>query len=151
MAPSKPELQRNTRHNLFQSRGSAPISTNLRVFIMQSVEQELPGLINRLLQAPAVEQRRLIERHFTPECRLTHALVCTNTLFSPFVPHSIKPGALRAARVTGCTSCASTQLESLFLPTSLPLAAGDCREQGGDYPHIPVLAHHQPPSLCKNP
>lgn len=33
------------------------------------------GLIRELLQAPAHRQRQLIERHYTPDCRLTHALV----------------------------------------------------------------------------
>lgn len=33
------------------------------------------GLIRELLQAPAAAQRALIERHYTPGCRLTHALV----------------------------------------------------------------------------
>lgn len=42
---------------------------------MESVEAELPVLINLLLQAPADAQRRLIEKYFLPECRLTHALV----------------------------------------------------------------------------
>lgn len=42
---------------------------------MQNVEKELPGLIRALLQSPASKQRQLIERHYTPDCRLTHALV----------------------------------------------------------------------------
>jgi hypothetical protein len=33
------------------------------------------GLIKELLQAPAHKQRALIEHHYTPDCRLTHALV----------------------------------------------------------------------------
>lgn len=42
---------------------------------MQNVEEELPTLINQLLQSPADRQRQLIEAYYTPECRLTHALV----------------------------------------------------------------------------
>lgn len=42
---------------------------------MQDVRRDLPGLINALLQSPASAQRRLIEKHYTPSCRLTHALV----------------------------------------------------------------------------
>ncbi len=32
------------------------------------------GLIRALLQSPASKQRKLVERHYTPECRMTHAL-----------------------------------------------------------------------------
>lgn len=32
------------------------------------------GLIRALLQSPASKQRKLIERHYTPDCRMTHAL-----------------------------------------------------------------------------
>ena len=42
---------------------------------MQSIQKELPGLINALLQSPADRQRALVERHYAPDCRLTHALV----------------------------------------------------------------------------
>ncbi|KAL4439448.1 hypothetical protein ABPG77_008777 [Micractinium sp. CCAP 211/92] len=42
---------------------------------MQDVEKELPGLIRALLQSPASKQRKLVERHYTPDCRMTHALV----------------------------------------------------------------------------
>lgn len=52
---------------------------------MESVETELPVLINLLLQAPADAQRRLIEKYFLPECRLTHALVRRMTVIHVFV------------------------------------------------------------------
>ncbi|KAI3424859.1 hypothetical protein D9Q98_008243 [Chlorella vulgaris] len=42
---------------------------------MQNVEKELPGLIKALLQSPAHQQRELIEHHYTPDSRMTHALV----------------------------------------------------------------------------
>eukprot|EP00887_Chlorella_sp_A99_P006920 scaffold2.g6920.t1 len=42
---------------------------------MECPEKELPELLNRLLQAPAAQQRRLIEALYTPGARLTHALV----------------------------------------------------------------------------
>lgn len=42
---------------------------------MQAVVDELPGVINELLQSPPHRLRSLVERHFTPGCRLTHALV----------------------------------------------------------------------------
>jgi hypothetical protein len=48
---------------------------------MQDPVRELPGLINQLLQSPAHKQRQLIERYFTPDCTLTHALVrCADML-----------------------------------------------------------------------
>lgn len=40
--------------------------------------QELPQLVNRLLQSPAALQRQLIEQYYTPNCRLTHPLVIAN-------------------------------------------------------------------------
>ena len=42
---------------------------------MQDPVKELPSIINQLLQAPADRQRKLIERYFTPDCKITHALV----------------------------------------------------------------------------
>ena len=50
-------------------------------FAMQNVIEELPSLINQLLQSPADRQRQLIEAYYTPGCRLTHALVRYKVFF----------------------------------------------------------------------
>ena len=73
---------------------------------MQDVEHELPKLINNLLQAPAHRQRQLIETYFTPNCRLTHALV---SIWGP-VPFKEISAALKY-QMLGSEIC--------FPPTSL--------------------------------
>ena len=42
---------------------------------MQNIKEQVPELIKGLLQASSEEQRFLIERYYTKNCRLTHALV----------------------------------------------------------------------------
>ena len=53
---------------------------------MQDPVKELPSIINQLLQAPADRQRKLIERYFTPDCKITHALVSEPNMLTGGAP-----------------------------------------------------------------
>jgi hypothetical protein len=42
---------------------------------MNDIEKELPEVMNRLLHADLASKRKIVERYFTKDCRITHALV----------------------------------------------------------------------------
>ena len=115
---------------------------------MQNVEQELPGLINRLLQAPAPEQRRLLERYFTPECRLTHALVGSSIIMRKIISlykASVVQKSPGAAVEGSARPPTPRRLTSPHFHPSLREACG--REPGGDHCGVPVLALYYPPPV----
>lgn len=97
------------------------------------------GLIRDLLQAPAHRQRALIERHYTPDCRMTHALVRS---LPP--PGGVQPLLLLPGMPDTCCSVA-TAAQPADSP-AVPAPAAPTLEQL--HPATAQLLHNCAASRC---
>lgn len=99
---------------------------------MQDPAKELPGLIHTLLQAPADQQRALIERHFASDCRLTHALVGRRAVAGLCAAVASAAGARGRSRPPrGPTLAAAPHYSRCQDPSMRPCLPDACSAVGG--------------------